>query len=165
MNGQVEIGGLVNIREMTEGDLDEILEIERITFPSPWSRVLFERELVTPFARSFVGLWKETGRVAGYLCFWLVEQEGHVLNLAVHPQHRGRRIGTRLLGFGVEFCRKQGVQLITLEVRRSNYKAISLYRNFQFQPQGIRRRYYTDSGEDAIIMGLDLGDRKPLSHA
>jgi ribosomal-protein-alanine N-acetyltransferase len=65
----------------------------------------------------------------------------------------------------VEFCRQQGGQLITLEVRRSNYQAISLYRNFQFQPQGIRRRYYTDSGEDAIIMGLDLGDRKPLSNA
>ncbi len=165
MNGQLEIGGRVSIREMTEGDLDEVLGIERVTFPSPWSRALFERELVTPFARSFVGLWKETGRVAGYLCFWLVDQEGHVLNLAVHPQHRGQRIGSLLLGFGVDFCRKQGVQLITLEVRRSNYKAISLYRNFQFQPQGIRRRYYTDSGEDAIIMGLNLGDWKPLSTA
>ncbi len=165
MNGRSGIEGPIDIREMTEGDLDEVLEIERVTFPSPWSRPLFERELVTPFARSFVGLRKETGQLAGYLCFWLVEQEGHVLNLAVHPQHRGQRIGTRLLGFGVEFCRQQGVQLITLEVRRSNYQAISLYRNFQFQPQGIRRRYYTDSGEDAIIMGLNLGDRKSLSTA
>lgn len=165
MNGRSGIDGPIDIREMTAGDLDEVLKIERVTFPSPWSRALFERELVTPFARSFVGLGKETGELAGYLCFWLVEQEGHVLNLAVHPQHRGQRIGTRLLGFGVEFCRKQGVQLITLEVRRSNYKAISLYRNFQFQPQGIRRRYYTDSGEDAIIMGLNLGDRKTLSTA
>jgi len=161
----MDVGAPIDIREMTEGDLDEVLEIERVTFPSPWSRALFERELVTPFARSFVGLRKESGQISGYLCFWLVEQEGHVLNLAVHPQHRGQRIGTRLLGFGVEFCRKQGVQLITLEVRRSNYKAISLYRNFQFQPQGIRRRYYADSGEDAIIMGLNLGDGKSLSTA
>ena len=110
MNGRAEIGGPVHIREMTEGDLDGVLEIERMTFPSPWSRALFERELVTPFARSFVGLRKETGQLAGYLCFWLVEQEGHILNLAVHPQHRGQRIGSRLLGYGVEFCRKQGVQ-------------------------------------------------------
>jgi ribosomal-protein-alanine N-acetyltransferase len=163
MNGRMEMDGPVMIREMTEGDLDGVLEIERITFPSPWSRALFERELVTPFARSFVGLWKETGQLAGYLCFWLVDQEGHVLNLAVHPQYRGQRIGSQLLGFGVEFCRKQGVRLITLEVRRSNYRAISLYQNFQFQPQGIRRRYYADSGEDAIVMGLNLGDAKPLS--
>jgi len=163
MNGRAEFGEPIDIREMTEGDLDEVLEIEKVTFPSPWSRALFERELVTPFARSFVGLQKETGQIAGYLCFWLVDQEGHILNLAVHPQHRGQRVGTRLLRFGVEFCRKQGVQLVTLEVRRSNYRAISLYRNFQFQPQGIRRRYYADSGEDAIIMGLSLGEGKPLS--
>jgi DNA-binding NtrC family response regulator len=55
-----------------------------------------------------------------------------------------------------DYCRKEGVQVITLEVRRSNYRAISLYRNFHFQPQGIRRRYYTDSGEDAVVMGLSL---------
>jgi ribosomal-protein-alanine N-acetyltransferase len=165
MNSGVEMGGRVLIREMTEGDLEEVLQIERVTFPSPWSRALFERELTTPFARSFVGVQGETGPVAGYLCFWLVDEEGHVLNLAVHPQHRGQRIGTQLLGFGVDFCRKEGVRMITLEVRRSNYKAISLYRNFAFQPQGIRRRYYTDSGEDAIIMGLNLGDREPLSIA
>jgi ribosomal-protein-alanine N-acetyltransferase len=88
----------------------------------------------------------------GYLCFWLVDRETHILNLAVHPRKRGEGIGTRLLAFGVNYCRGQGVQQMTLEVRRSNLKAISLYKNFQFHPQGIRRKYYPDSGEDAIIM-------------
>ena len=157
MNGQAEIEKPVEIREMTEPDLDEVLAIEKVTFPAPWSRMLFERELATPFARSFVAWDKEVGRIVGYLCFWLVDRETHILNLAIHPQYRRMGIGARLLGFGVDYCQNQGVQLITLEVRRSNYKAISLYRDFRFQPQGVRRRYYSDSGEDAIIMGLDLG--------
>ena len=92
----------------------------------------------------------------GYLCFWLVDREAHILNLAVHPQHRRRGIGAHSWATEWIIAGEEGVQLVTLEVRRSNYKAISLYRNFHFQPQGIRRRYYTDSGEDAVVMGLDL---------
>jgi ribosomal-protein-alanine N-acetyltransferase len=146
----------IEIRGMTERDLDEVLAIERGSFPTPWSKGLFSKELSIPFARSFVAQEKESGRIVGYLCFWLAGLETHILNLAVHPRRRGEGIGTRLLAFGVSYCRRQGVQQMTLEVRRSNVKAISLYKNFQFHPQGIRRRYYTDSGEDAIIMGLDL---------
>ncbi len=153
----------VEIREMREPDLEEVLEIEKVSFPSPWSRGLFERELTTPFARSFVARRKGTPAVAGYMCFWLVDTECHLLNLAVHPQHREQGIGRGLLRFGVDYCRREGVQLVTLEVRRSNYRAISLYRNFHFQPQGVRRRYYTDTGEDAIVMGLDLENLRVLS--
>jgi ribosomal-protein-alanine N-acetyltransferase len=152
----------INIREMRKEDLDEVLQIERSSFPTPWSRSLFERELSTPFARSFVGKEFRGEKILGYLCFWLVDREAHILNLAVHPDYRNRGIGTRLLGCGVDYCQKKGVEEIILEVRRSNYKAISLYRNFRFQPQGIRRRYYTDSGEDAVVMGLHLGDSTPL---
>ncbi len=155
----------IEIREMTQEDLEEVLQIERMTFPAPWSRALFERELWTPFARSFVAQETLLRQIIGYLCFWLVDLEGHILNLAVHPQNRGQGTGTLLLEYGVDYCRKNGVQSITLEVRRSNYKAISLYRNFQFQPQGIRPRYYTDSGEDAVIMGLYLEDPSSLTNA
>ncbi|MGA2954677.1 MAG: ribosomal protein S18-alanine N-acetyltransferase [Thermodesulfobacteriota bacterium] len=159
----MEVRKTPEIRKMSEQDLDEILEIERLSFPSPWSRILFERELATPFARSLVAQEAQREKILGYLCFWLVEQEAHILNLAVHPQHRNRGIGTLLLGYGVDDCRKEGVQAITLEVRRSNYKAISLYRGFHFQPLGIRRRYYPDSGEDAVVMGLALGETTSLS--
>ena len=153
----------IEIREMTQQDLDEVLQIEGASFPSPWSRTLFERELSTPFARSFVAQAAQGKELLGYLCFWLVDREAHILNLAVHPQHPKRGIGTLLLGHGIDYCRQYGVQLVTLEVRRSNYKAISLYRNFHFQPQGIRRRYYTDSGEDAVVMGLVLEEATSLS--
>ncbi len=148
--------GEIEIEPMSERDLDSVLQIERVSFPTPWSRGLFERELLTSFARSFVAREKGTDRVVGYLCQWVVAEEGHILNLAVAPERQRQGIGTLLLRKGIEDCWKKGAKEITLEVRRSNYKAIFLYRNFQFQPRGIRPRYYTDSGEDAVIMGRDL---------
>lgn len=151
--------GQVEIRRMTERDLDEVMQIERKSFPTPWSRRLFERELLMPFAKAFIALEVPQNQVMGYLCFWLVDRETHILNLAVHPERRGQGIGSRLLNYGVNYCREKGAREITLEVRRSNYKAISLYRNFQFQMQGIRPRYYSDSGEDAVIMSLHLVDQ------
>ncbi len=147
---------MIDIREMTEEDLDEVVQIERISFPSPWSRRLFERERRTPFARAFIARESPPDQVVGYLCFWLVSSETHILNLAVHPKRRQQGIGSRLLRFGIDYCRQQGVKEFTLEVRRSNYQAIALYRRFQFQPWGIRPRYYSDNGEDAIVMGLLL---------
>ncbi len=141
---------------MTERDLDEVLQIERLSFLTPWSRPLFERELIMPYAKAFVALAIPPNQIVGYLCFWLVSQEAHILNLAMHPERRRQGIGSRLLHYGLNYCRDKGGKEITLEVRRSNYKAISLYRNFQFQPQGIRPRYYSDSKEDAVIMGLNL---------
>jgi ribosomal-protein-alanine N-acetyltransferase len=154
----MEKNGLMDIREMTEEDLEEVVQIERMSFRSPWSRGLFERERLTPFARAFVSREIPPDQVVGYLCFWLVASQMHILNLAVHPQHRHRGIGTRLLRYGIDYCREKGIQEFTLEVRRSNYEAITLYRRFQFQPWGIRPRYYSDSGEDAIVMGLLLAE-------
>ena len=139
---------------MTDDDLEAVLKIERLSFPTPWSRALFEKELATPFARSWVA--EAQGGIAGYLCLWLVAGEAHILNLAVDPRQRNRGIGGRLLEHALEECRREGVKVVTLEARRSNYRAISLYRDFHFQPQGIRRRYYTDTGEDAVVMGLRL---------
>jgi len=148
----------IDLREMTERDIDEIMQIERVSFTSPWSRRLFERELSLPYAKSCIARKILQDQIVGYLCFWLLIPEAHILNLAVRPEQRGQGIGTRLLRYGVDYCLAKGVREITLEVRRSNYKAISLYRNLQFQPWGIRRRYYSDSGEDAIIMGLRLAE-------
>ncbi len=148
--------GRIEIREMTERDLDEVMQIERRSFPTPWSRRFFERELLLPYAKAFVALEIPPNQVVGYVCFWLVAQEAHILNFATHPERRRQGIGSRLLRYGMNYCRENGAQEISLEVRRSNYQAISLYRNFQFRPQGIRPRYYSDSGEDAVIMSLRL---------
>jgi ribosomal-protein-alanine N-acetyltransferase len=152
----MNLQGTLQIREMAREDLDVVLEIERKSFRTPWSRALFEKELTVPFACAFVAWSLLHLKVVGYLCMWLVGNETHILNLAVRPEERNKGVGTFLLRFGVEYCRSRGMREITLEVRRSNYQAISLYRNFQFQPRGIRPRYYRDSGEDAVIMGLPL---------
>jgi len=147
--------GGIHIRPMITDDLDEALEIERRSFAAPWSKELFKRELHMPQARSFVAV-DSSGGIVGYLCYWIVAQEAHILNLATHPDQRRRGIATLLLGHGLDYSREEGAQEATLEVRRSNYEAIGLYRNFHFQHQGIRRRYYSDTGEDALIMGRTL---------
>ncbi|RPI50771.1 MAG: GNAT family N-acetyltransferase, partial [Chloroflexi bacterium] len=87
----------VEIGEMTREDLDEVLQIEGKAFPTPWSRGLFEKELATPFARSYVARETPGGSVLGYTCFWLVDLEAHLLNLAVHSLRRNGGIGTLLL--------------------------------------------------------------------
>jgi len=149
--------GQIEIRRMLKKDLDEVLAIERLSFPTPWSRNLFEQEFLLPQAHLLAAAESSLPhQVRGYLCFWLVADETHILNLAVHPEWRRRGLGALLLEYVVDFSRAKGAEEIFLEVRRSNYGAISLYRRFHFQPRGVRPRYYRDSGEDAIIMGLRL---------
>jgi len=159
MTRYLEEKSWIVIQEMTAKDLDDVLQIEKISFRTPWSRELFRRELAMPLARSFVAREVPNDKLVGYLCFWLVIPEVHILNLAVHPERRRQGIGLNLLLFGLEYCRQKGAQEFTLEVRRSNYDAISLYRKLHFLPWGIRKGYYQDSGEDAVIMGLHLEDQ------
>jgi [ribosomal protein S18]-alanine N-acetyltransferase len=145
---------------MTEKDLDKVLGIERRSFPTPWSKELFLSELRLSQARAFVAT-DAHDRVKGYVCFWLVADEAHILNLAVHPEQRKQGVAAQLLRYSLDYARKAGAGEATLEVRRSNYQAIGLYRNFQFEPRGIRRNYYSDTGEDAVIMSRVLGDDLP----
>jgi len=155
----MEPRGQFEIRRMMRTDLEEVLAIEKISFPAPWSRGLFEQEFQFPHAHLLAAAEPAfPERVRGYLCFWLVAEETHILNLAVHPEWRCRGVGGGLLGYVVDYSRAKGAEEVYLEVRRSNYRAISLYRRFHFQPRGVRPRYYQDTGEDAIIMGLRLTD-------
>jgi len=149
--------GQIEIRRMLNRDLEEVLAIEKMSFPAPWSRNMFEQEFLFPHAYLLVAAESSLSpQVRGYLCFWLVAEETHILNLAVHPEWRRQGVGARLLEYVIDFSKAKGAEEIFLEVRRSNYVAISLYRHFHFQPRGIRPRYYRESGEDAIIMGLHL---------
>lgn len=146
---------------MTVDDLEGVLEIERVSFPSPWPRSQFERELKNPLSYAFTTkvihpLEGKGLRIIGYVIFWLVADEAHILNIAVHPGFRRRGIAKALLRFTLELLLKKGGKGVFLEVRRSNLAARRLYKGFGFKEIGVRKGYYTDNQEDAIVMGFEL---------
>ena len=152
----MDVDGLT-IGEYEEGDLVEILEIERDSFPTPWSPGLFHGEKSNPLSRMLVGRTTDAGgfKVAGYIIFWRVADEIHLHNIAVRRELRTGGIATRMLSRMIRDCRSEGARWITLEVRRSNLPARKLYEKFGFSIAGVRRAYYTDTGEDALIMSAD----------
>ncbi len=150
----------IQIRDAVDRDLPRIIEIERLAFPSPWTLASFERELTLPFSRVMVALPSDDGQpqgsIMGFLCRWLIADECHVLNIAVHPDSRRLGIGTVLITEAISEARSTGAGVVTLEVRRTNLAARQLYRKFDFEERRLRRHYY-GPGEDAIIMELRFG--------
>jgi len=141
-------------RPMLAADLDQVAAIERVSLPSPWSKELFEAELKRDQARYFVA--EEGGRVAGYMGYWEAPQEAHIINLAVAPEFRKKGLGAAMLGHVLEFARKTGAGLATLEVRDSNEAARKLYEKCGFRFVAIRKKYYADNQEDAVVMIREL---------
>lgn len=145
------------LTDMRAQDLRQVLDIERRSFDNPWSSALFLQELRIPFSRIVVirAAGRGDEQVIGYLCRWFVADEIHILNVAVHPDFRGRGIGAVLLGEALREAERGGAEAVTLEVRRSNEAARRLYASFHFEEVGVRRNYY-GRGEDALIMRLVL---------
>jgi [ribosomal protein S18]-alanine N-acetyltransferase len=143
----------IHIRDATERDLPRIMEIERLAFPAPWTLASFQRELTLPFSRIIVAVAGDSSSIAGFLCRWLIADECHILNIAVHPDSRRLGIGAVLITETVNEAKSTGAGVVTLEVRRSNLPARQLYRKFEFEERRLRRHYY-GPGEDAIIMEL-----------
>ena len=136
------------IRTLAEEDLDAILEIERVTYPTPWTEGIFRDELVAPGRVYLVA--EAGGQVVGYSGLMLVLPEAHVTSVTVDPERRGSRIGTRLMLRISEAALAAGAKSLTLEVRVSNRNAQALYQRFGMAPVGVRKRYYQD--EDALVM-------------
>jgi ribosomal-protein-alanine N-acetyltransferase len=143
----------IHIRDATERDLPRIMEIERLAFPAPWTLASFQRELTLPFSRIMVAIPADGSSIPGFLCRWLIADECHILNIAVHPDSRRLGIGAVLITETVNEAKSTGAGVVTLEVRRSNLPARQLYRKFEFEERRLRRHYY-GPGEDAIIMEL-----------
>lgn len=140
--------------KMSLKDLDEVLSIEGRSYPTPWSRRAFSSELTANvYAHYFTARLDE--KLVGYFGMWLFFDEAHITNIAVHPERRRRGIGERMLRFALEKARQLGATKMTLEVRLSNHGAQNLYRKLGFQDRGIRKGYYADTNEDAIIMWKD----------
>ena len=141
---------------MVAADLPEILEIERASFSNPWSGALFLQELDVPFSRILVARPAGEGHpIVGYACRWYVADEVHVLNVAVHPEHRQQGVAGMLMRAVLREAREGEAIGVTLEVRRSNRAARVLYDGLGFEEVGVRRDYY-GRGEDALIMRLDV---------
>ncbi|HET9870905.1 MAG TPA: ribosomal protein S18-alanine N-acetyltransferase [bacterium] len=137
-------------RPMLEVDLDQVVAIERASMPSPWSRELFEEELRRPLAHYFV--MEVEGQVAGYMGYWQAPEEAHIINLAVAPEFRRRGLGREMIERCVDYAAGRGSRLATLEVREGNQAAQALYEKCQFRSIAIRKQYYSDNLEDAIVM-------------
>lgn len=164
----------IRIRVATEEDIDAMTELDATCFSAPWSRASFEAELTTNqlawylIAEELIPSFEDTedesygdaheGRVGlliGYAGLWAIEDEGHITNVAVHPDYRRMGLGSILVDMLIAQTRKEGLRRFTLEVRVSNRAAISLYEKFGFVSAGIRKGYYEDNNEDAMIMWLE----------
>lgn len=137
---------------------DQIMKIEKISFPSPWTLGAFETERKNDVSN----LWAVvTGsELTGYICFWMFDTECHIINFAIHPKMRGRGLGEYLLASTISKAVDNRLNFIWLEVRPSNLAAIALYTKFSFTETGRRPGYYNETNEDAILMSLDLTEKR-----
>lgn len=139
------------IREMTTSDIEQVLEIEKESFTTPWSEEAFRTEIEENVLAVYIVAEYE-GKIAGYGGFWRILDEAHITNIAVKASIRGKGIGDAVLLGMIDYCRINRVPNMTLEVRVSNEPAIKLYRKHGFKEEGTRPGYYTDNHEDALIM-------------
>jgi ribosomal-protein-alanine N-acetyltransferase len=140
-------------------DLRSVLEIEGLSFPHPWHESTFRGEIQhRPISFPLVVVHTTLNRVIGYVIFWLIGEDVQINNIAIHPDFRGMGVGEHVMRQVIEQVRFRGASLITLEVRPSNTAALALYRKLGFKLMGIRKGYYTIPSEDALVLGLRLGD-------
>lgn len=154
----------VEVSIMKVEDLADVLEIEKASFYSPWSKKTFLSEIrQNKLAVMLVAKGKDQQNysgVLGYACLWLVIDEMHITNVAVKPEFRHRGVGEQMIRYILQLAKEKEANLITLEVRESNSSAIKLYCKTGFHPVRIRKRYYTDTDEDAVVMELETALRK-----
>ncbi len=149
----------ITIDDMRLDDLDAVQAVERASFPVPWPANAFRHELTQNKNAHYI-VAREGDHIVGYAGLWLSLDEAHVTTFAVLPEHRRRKIGERMLLSLFDRAERLGAEWLTLEVRASNLPAQRLYEKYGFRPAGIRRRYYSDNNEDALIMWTErLRDR------
>ena len=140
----------VTYRRMTLADAEAVHAIEVETFPEPWSLQSFQKEMTRNACARYI-VAEEDGAVLGYAGAWLILDEGHITNVAVTKSRRGEGIGEALMRALMQYAANMGVQYMTLEVRKTNLIAQALYRKLRFIQLGVRKRYYEDNGEDALL--------------
>ncbi|MDN4075838.1 ribosomal protein S18-alanine N-acetyltransferase [Fictibacillus terranigra] len=142
-------------RLATVSDLQDIIEIEHASFTLPWTHEAFYNEIVhNQFA--YYLLLEADGKTVGYCGVWVIIDDAHITNVAIRPEYRGRKLGEAIMKQAMRLAKRYGSARLSLEVRVSNYVAQNLYRKLGFQDGGIRKNYYSDNGEDALVMWVML---------
>ncbi|WP_174735140.1 ribosomal protein S18-alanine N-acetyltransferase [Mesobacillus harenae] len=145
----------IAFRFMKEEDIDQVLEVESQSFATPWSRDAFYNELnKNQFAFYIVA--ECDGKIIGYCGTWVIVDEAHITNIALRPEYRGQKLGEALLRKLIDMAKEMGAETMTLEVRTGNKVAQSLYRKLGFQDGAVRKGYYADNQEDALVMWVNL---------
>ncbi|MEK5036886.1 ribosomal protein S18-alanine N-acetyltransferase [Sporosarcina sp. FSL K6-3457] len=145
----------IQYRKMVVEDIPAVVEIEQEAFAIPWTREVFEHEMTgNNYAHYVVAVDDE--EVIGHCGMWIVLDECHITNVAVRLHMRGNGIGEALMREAIALCKEMDVRLMTLEVRTTNDTAQNLYRKLGFQDGGIRKNYYTDDDEDALVMWVEF---------
>ncbi len=138
---------------MRETDLDDLLVIEQYSFPTPWKRSMYESDIdANRHARFFVIESRDPAELVGYIGTWFIYDEAHIGTIATKQEYRGKRIAEQLIAYTAFQGIQEGIAYVVLEVRVSNDPAIRLYERLGFTQVGLRKRYYTDTGEDALLM-------------
>ncbi|SJZ59951.1 ribosomal protein S18-alanine N-acetyltransferase [Garciella nitratireducens] len=131
--------------------IEDILIIENLSFPIPWSREAWIQEIRSNKLARYIMIL-DKNRAIAYGGMWLILDEAHITNIAVHPDYRGKGIGKKLMQGLIDTAKREGIMQMSLEVRKSNTIAIHLYESFGFRVEGMRKEFYLDNHEDALIM-------------
>ena len=145
------------LRKMKSDDIPFVKETENLSFSNPWPESAFKGEVENPgVSFPYVIVLKGEERIVGHIIYWRIKEEVQISNIAIHPDFRGLGIGKKVMSTIMDKIKKEGVSYIFLEVRPSNNRAVALYKKLGFQKLGLRKNYYHNPVEDAIIMGKSL---------
>lgn len=145
----------INFRNMELDDINRVYEIEKLSFTTPWSKKSLQTEISDNKLSKYI-VMELDDYIIGYYGLWIVDREAHVMNVAIDPNYRSKGYGSCLIENMIELVRDSEVNRMTLEVRRQNEVAINLYEKYGFETSAIRKGYYRDTGEDALIMWMEL---------
>lgn len=145
----------LNIRKATKEDIDQIVTIEKVSFSSPWTKETFLEEFTNNLL-AYYSVVELKGEIVGYTGMWIILDEAHITNVAIHPKVRGLKLGELAMRYLMGIAKYHGAKRMTLEVRESNKIAINLYYKLKFKEHGYRKNYYSDPVEDAKIMWVEL---------
>lgn len=150
--------GIIDVVLLNEDYIDELVELENQCFSDPWSATMFIGDLQSEYTCYF-GTFDENGDLIGYAGMWMSVDSGEITNVAVHPDYRRNGIASSLIDNLIQVCKVNKLSSITLEVRESNCKAISLYNKLGFKKVGLRKNYYKNPKENAVLMTKTLVER------